>query len=168
MNDNKTNADTDTLPSKSWKQKFRHFIHKVKILQGDPKYIAKGIAIGVFVGITPTIPLHTGIAIALAFIFRASKPAAVIGVWSGNPLTIPFIYYGSYKLGMFLLGKTATLDMRYLTTHEILHLGVDTTIAMILGGVILGILPAIGAYFITNNLFTKIRNRRIIKHANGL
>ncbi|MCJ7771816.1 MAG: DUF2062 domain-containing protein [Desulfobacterales bacterium] len=161
MNDNKTLVAPDKAPSNGWRQKFRNFINKAKTLQGDPTYIAKGLAIGVFVGITPTIPLHTGIAIALAFIFKASKPAAVIGVWSGNPVTIPFIYFGSYKIGMLLTGKSATLDNNYMTIQELLQQGIDTTIAMILGGVILGILPAIAAYFITRNVFTVIRERKI-------
>ncbi|MBW2180328.1 MAG: DUF2062 domain-containing protein [Deltaproteobacteria bacterium] len=161
MNDNKTLVDPDKAPSNGWRHKFRKFIHEAKTLQGDPTYIAKGIAIGVFVGITPTIPLHTGIAIFLAFIFKASKPAAVIGVWSGNPVTIPFLYFGSYKIGMFLFGNTATLDISYLTIQEeLLQLGFETTIAMILGGMILGILPAIAAYFITRNFFSAIRERK--------
>ena len=161
VNDNKTLVDPDKTPSNGWRQKFRNFIHEAKTLQGDPVYIAKGIAIGVFVGITPTIPLHTGIAIALAFIFKASKPAAVIGVWSGNPVTVPFLYFGSYKIGMFLIGKKATLDNSYWTIQELLQQGIDVTIAMILGGIILGILPAIAAYFITRNVFTAIRERQI-------
>lgn len=167
MSDNKTEINTEKAPPNGWRQKFRDFIQKVKTLQGDPTYIAKGIAIGVFVGITPTIPLHTGIAIILAFIFKASKPAAVIGVWSGNPVTIPFLYFGSYKIGMFLTGSTATLDNNYWTIQELLQLGIETTIAMILGGAILGIIPAIVAYFITRNIFTAIRARKASKEATG-
>jgi uncharacterized protein (DUF2062 family) len=161
MNDSKTLVNTDKTPPKSWKKKIRNFIQKAKTLQGDPKYIAKGIAIGVFVGITPTIPLHTGIAIALSFLFKASKPAAVIGVWAGNPVTVPFIYMGSYKIGMLLIGKHAVLDKSYFTIQGLLHHGIKTTVAMILGGMILGIIPAIASYFISLNIFTAIHERRI-------
>lgn len=161
MNDNKPLTDPDKTPPNGWKQKFRNFINKAKTLQGDPNFIAKGIAIGVFVGITPTIPLHTGIALALAFIFKASKPAAVIGVWVGNPVTVPFFYMGSYKIGTFFIGKTTELNKSFLTIQELLHHGVNTTLTMILGGVILGILPAIAAYFITRNVFSVIRERKI-------
>jgi uncharacterized protein (DUF2062 family) len=167
MNNNKSQTDSDKSKPIGWKQKFRNFINEAKKLKGDPKYIAKGIAIGVFVGITPTIPLHTGIAIALAFIFRASKPAAVIGVWSGNPITIPFLYAGSYHLGMFLIGETATIDISNLNILELLHLGLDKFVAAILGSVILGIVPAVVAYFITRNIFTTIRARRASKEAIG-
>jgi len=161
MNDKKMAINADKTPSSGWKQKIRDFIQKAKTLQGDPAYIAKGIAIGVFVGITPTIPLHTGIAIILTFIFKASKPAAVIGVWSGNPITIPFFYMGSYKIGMALIGKHAVLDKSYFTIQGLLHHGIKTTVAMILGGMLLGILPAIASYFISLKFFTAVRERKI-------
>jgi len=76
----------------------RNFVERAKTLQGDPHYIAMGMAIGVFVSITPTVPFHTIIAIALAFILK--------------------------------------------------------------GGLILGIIPGIAAYFITRKIFTKIRMRK--------
>lgn len=77
------------------KYNLREFVERVKTLQGDPHYIAVGIAIGVFIGITPTMPFHTVIAIALAFIFRGSKAAAALGVWFCNPVTAPFFYLGT-------------------------------------------------------------------------
>ena len=40
--------------------------------------MAMGTAVGVFVAFTPTIPFHTILTIALAFVFRGSKPAALI------------------------------------------------------------------------------------------
>ena len=161
MDEEKTTPVPEKPSTGNWRQRFRNFIHEIKTLQGDPNYIAKGIAIGVFIGITPTIPLHTGLAVALSFIFRASKPAAVIGVWSGNPVTVPFIYLGSYKIGMALIGKHAVLDKSYFTIQGLLQHGIKTTVAMIFGGMILGILPAIASYFISLKIFKAIHERRI-------
>jgi len=48
-------------------------IQSFKELHGNPHYLALGIGIGVFVGMTPAFPLHTIIAIPLAHIFRGSK-----------------------------------------------------------------------------------------------
>jgi len=142
------------------KNNYREFIDRVKKLQGDPHYVAMGMAIGIFVSITPTIPFHTVIAITLAFILRGSKPAAAIGVWFCNPVTAPFFYLVSYKAGMLFLGKSAPFDAKYESVLELIKLGMDVTIAMIISGVILGILPGIAAYFITLKIFTKIRSRR--------
>ena len=139
---------------------YREFIDRVKKLHGDPNYVAMGMAIGVFVSITPTIPFHTVIAITLAFVLKGSKPAAAIGVWLCNPVTAPLFYLGSYKVGMFILGKSAPFDAKYESILELMKLGMDVTLAMITGGVVLGILPGIAAFFITRKIITKIRLRR--------
>ena len=142
------------------KQKIRTYIARIKALQGDPHYVAKGMATGVFIGITPTIPFHTAIALALAFIVRGSKPAAVIGVWVGNPVTIPFLYMGSYKLGAFLLNTSAPFDANFQSLSELAELGLEVTLALMTGGVILGIPFGIAAYFITLKIFKTLRARK--------
>ncbi len=142
------------------KYNIREFFERVKKLHGDPHYIAMGMAIGVFVGITPTMPFHTVIAVLLAFILRGSKAAAALGVWFCNPLTAPFFYLGSYKAGMFIFGNSAPFDIKYESVLELIKLGMDVTMAMIAGGIILGILPGIGAYFITRKIITRIQSRK--------
>jgi len=122
--------------------------------------VAMGMAVGVFVAFTPTIPFHTVLTIGLAFLFKGSKPAALIGSWLNNPLTFPAFYYGSYKLGVFMLGREIHMQVRYDSLKELMRLGSDVAVAMIAGGVLLGILPAIGAYFLTYHLFLKIRAHR--------
>lgn len=151
------NKTIDKLQENS---KYREFINRVKKLHGDPNYVAMGMAIGVFVSLTPTIPFHTVIAITLAFALKGSKPAAAIGVWFSNPVTAPFFYLGSYKVGMLILGKSAPFDAKYESILELMKLGMDVTIAMIIGGIALGILPSIVAFFITRKIIRKIRLRR--------
>lgn len=142
------------------KYNIREFFERVKKLHGDPHYIAMGMAIGVFISITPTMPFHTVIAIALAFILRGSKATAALGVWFCNPISAPFFYLGSYKTGMFLLGYSAPFDAKYESVLELLKLGMDVTLAMIAGGIILGILPGFASYFITRKIITTIRPRK--------
>ena len=154
------NLVNQNVPRKECASKIRAFIQRAKALQGDPHYIAVGMAIGVFVGVTPTIPFHTVVALAMAFIFRGSKPAAAIGVWIANPLTIPLFYFSSYKLGMLLLGKSLPPDIQFRSVNELMNLGLDVTVAMICGGVLLGIVPGVAAYFVTRQLFLKIRSRK--------
>lgn len=160
MQANNNSQNPKTSAHRLQKHSLRAFIDNAKTLQGDPHYIAVGMAIGVFIGITPTIPLHTVTAVALAFVLRGSKPAAIIGVWVANPITIPLFYWASYEVGMFLLGKSIPFDVKYDSIGKLLELGLDVTVAMIAGGAILGILPGIAAYFITRRIFTKIRARK--------
>jgi uncharacterized protein len=156
-------SNNKTSPKRLRKYNIREFVDRVKNLEGDPHYVATGMAIGVFVGITPTMPFHTVLAVALAFILRGSKVAAALGVWFCNPITAPIFYWGSYKAGMYLLGNRAPFNVKYESILELLDLGMDVTIAMIVGGVILGILPGITSYFITRKIITTIRLRRASK-----
>jgi len=142
------------------KKKTTRFIESIKQLKGDPNFIASGMAIGIFIGITPTFPFHTILAVGLAYILRASKAAAAIGVWIGNPLTIPLIYFGSYKTGSLILGSSFPFDAKYLTFTELTKLGLDATLALITGGIVIGIAPAVASYFITRRLVKKFRSRR--------
>ena len=148
--------------SEGFLQKYNllELVKRIKKLPGDPHYIAMGMAIGIFVGITPTMPFHTVIAVALAFILRGSKAAAAIGVWFCNPISAPFFYLGSYKAGMFIFGHSAPFDAKYESVLELLKLGVDVTMAMVVGGIILGILPGFASYFITRKIITTIRSRK--------
>ncbi len=143
-----------------WKKRISGFYHRIKSLQGEPHYVAMGMAVGVFVAFTPTIPFHTMLTIALAFAVRGSKPAALIGSWLNNPLTLPAFYYSSYKMGVLILGHRIPQGLEIQGIKGLIHHGWDVAIAMIAGGALLGILPAVGAYFLTLHLFRRIRLRR--------
>ena len=155
------NSDKSYRPG--WKQWLKGLFSKFKSLHGDPHYVAMGMAVGVFVAVTPTIPFHTTIALAAAFVLKVSKPAAVIGVWFSNPITIPPIYYGSYKLGMLMLGRSGGFDPSILSLQELLKHGMDVTVAMIIGGAVLGIAPAVASYYATRHFFRRLRARRAAK-----
>jgi uncharacterized protein (DUF2062 family) len=120
-----------------------------------------GLAIGVFIGATPTIPFHTVLAVAVAFLLRASKPAAAIGVWFSNPITIPFLYMASYKSGRLILGNSIPYDLKYDSILELAQAGMDVTLVMLTGGIVIGILPAIVAYVAAKKIFIKIRLRKV-------
>jgi uncharacterized protein (DUF2062 family) len=163
MKETRPESNIKTSQGRFSRYNFREFIDRVKNLEGDPHFVAMGLAIGVFISITPTIPFHTVLAVSLAIIFRGSKAAAALGVWFSNPITAPIFYWGSYKLGMYLLGNRVPFDVKYESILELLDLGMDVTIAMIAGGIILGILPGIGSYFITRKIITKLRLRKALK-----
>jgi uncharacterized protein (DUF2062 family) len=158
LNNKYTNKNNDKKTSV--KERLRRFISQVKSLKGDPRYIAKGMAIGVFVGVTPTIPFHTVTALFLSFILNGSKLAAAAGAWVCNPLTLPFFYYGSYKVGTYLFGLSEPFDPTYVTLTKLIKMGAGLTLAMIMGGVIIGFPISIITYFITLKIFTKIRGRQ--------
>jgi len=147
-------------PSSRFRDRYRQALKEFRQLQGDPHYVAKGMGIGVFIAVTPTIPFHTVFAIALAFLIKGSKPAAAIGVWFSNPLTIPLLYWGSFEVGSLFFDQASMLQINEFTLESMLQQGAEFTAAMILGGIILGILPGFAAYLITYRTFVAIRSRQ--------
>jgi hypothetical protein len=78
-------SDQKNIPFRAIiESKIKHWMNRTKALNGEPRYAAMGMAVGIFVSATPTIPFQTLIAVALAFIMRGSKAAAAVGVWLSN------------------------------------------------------------------------------------
>ena len=68
-------------------------------IRGNPREVALGFALGVFIGMTPTMGVQTPIAIFFAALCGWSKLSAAVGVWVSNPLTAPVIYGVTYITG---------------------------------------------------------------------
>ncbi len=160
-------SDMRQRPLVRARNRFRQFVARIRNLEGDPHTVALGFAIGVFIGITPTIPFHTVLAVALAFLLKGSKAAAAIGVWFANPVTIPVFYYASYKAGAWLLGFSVSFDFQTHSLLEIVKTGADVTLALLLGGVIVGLLPGLMTYFIMRKTIMTIQQRHIEKAGSG-
>ena len=76
--------------------------------------IALGTAIGMFVGLTPTVGLQMIIVMVLwsatRRLFRFNQVAALLTVYISNPLTFVPIYYGLYRVGAWFSGGALTRD----------------------------------------------------------
>ena len=133
-------------------------------LQEDPRKLAWGMALGVFIGITPTIPFHMVTALSLAALLRVSPVTAFIGIQIGNPLTIVPIYIASYKVGQFLLYRGRPLvfpeTFSFKAWIDVLWQG---GVALQVGGVVLAIPPAILSYFVTLWIVQRYRRRKAAK-----
>jgi uncharacterized protein (DUF2062 family) len=86
----------------SWRR-FRERVTAVLHLDEEPSRLARGMAVGVFIGVTPFYGLHTLIALLVAFVFRLNKAATITGTWINLPWFAPFVYGFSLKLGEAVL-----------------------------------------------------------------
>ena len=134
-------------------------------LRGEPRTIALGFALGLFVGMSPTIGVQTAIAVFLAVIFGWNKISAAIGVWITNPVTAPVIYSITYFSGAKILGVghnyAPSEDLTLSALEKILNKAPDVLWALILGGVIIGFFLAVAGYYIS--YFAIIRYQERIK-----
>lgn len=148
------------------KRTIRYQWLKFKRLQGDPRKLAWGMALGVFIGITPTVPFHTAAVLTLAPLLRISPVTAYVGIWIMNPVTIAPLYVAAYRMGKHLLFRSGPLHLPAAwdldSTLSLLWRG---GLALQLGGVVIAIPPAIISYFLTLWAVQRYRQRRARKAA---
>jgi len=121
-------------------------------IRGEPREVALGFALGIFVGMTPTIGVQTPIAIFLAALFKWSKLSSAIGVWISNPLTAPILYGVTYITGAKILSLKPVFSMplspTWSTFKVMLQKAPQAFGAMTVGGALLGIPLAIVSYYL--------------------
>ena len=153
-------SDQKNIPFRArLEKKIKHWLQRTKALNGEPRYVAMGMAVGIAVSATPTIPFQTLIAVAICLVVRGSKAAAAVGVWLSNPLTFPVFYLASYKTGAMLLGISDGRQISSYNTADMLELGVDITVAAVAGGIVIGMVLGVVTYLLTFRAVTKIRSR---------
>lgn len=90
-------------PRRSWTRSLKYLAKRVLRLTGSPHAIAAGIAAGVFASFTPYMGLHFMIGFMVAYVIAGNFIAAAMGTFFGNPISFPFIWAGTYKIGNFIL-----------------------------------------------------------------
>ena len=79
-------------------------VDPIRQAQGTPTSIARGGALGMWIGLTPTVGAQMIIAGALAVPLRANLPVAMAMVWVSNPVTMIPLYFAFYLVGSVMLG----------------------------------------------------------------
>ena len=80
----------------------RH-LHDPNLWHLTRKSVARAFLVGLFCAFLP-MPGQMLIAALLAILFCSNLPISVGLVWITNPLTIPPLFYLSYRLGVWILG----------------------------------------------------------------
>lgn len=112
--------------------------------------IALGMAVGVFIGITPLYGFHIMMALIAALVMhRVNKVAIFLGINISLPPTIPFITWAGYVIGVNVLGSTYPHlgwgDLRYIFNKNFFHF----FYALFVGSLILGTGLSVMVYFLT-------------------
>ncbi len=159
-------------PRRSWGRSFRYIGKRVLRLSASPHAIAMGFAAGAFVSFTPFVGLHFLLAALLAYLTGGNVLASALGTAVGNPLTFPFIWAASYRVGLLILGghgaHNPPIDMSlglFAHSWETLLPVIST---MLIGAVPLGAIAWIVFYFLVRALvrsFQAARRRRFEEHA---
>jgi len=143
------------------RDRLREFYNRFLSLSGEPRDIARAIALGIFIGVTPTIPFHTALVMVSCLLFRQNITAAVLGATIvSNPLTIPFLYLAAYELGVIVLSMPANpFAVTQYDIRSILEIGLHILYPLQVGGLMLAALFAVPSYFLARWAVVRIRSR---------
>ena len=81
----------------------RESLKKLLHIEDTPERTALAFSIGIFLGFSPFLGLHTLAGLAVAFLFKLNRVAILLGVWSNTPWwLVPFYTFATW-LGMWVI-----------------------------------------------------------------
>lgn len=176
-------------PRGGWLRAGQYVLYRLRRLPDQPQKIGRGVAAGVFISFTPLHGLHFLAAAGIAWVIGGNILAALLATFVGNPITFPFIAYASTWLGRELLGTHGRLSAK-----KILNESADASMQVwhnvtamfghgtphwdrlgsfyhdiyqpyMVGGLILGIIAAVVAHYLTVPVIRAYHRRRARKLA---
>ncbi|MBO4647501.1 MAG: DUF2062 domain-containing protein [Lentisphaeria bacterium] len=157
----------------SWLEKsrrlFRYYYDKAIREQGTPEYIARGWAIGMFIGFAVPFGLQLIISIPLSFLLKGSKLGASVGTLVTNHITIIVIYPFQCWLGSWLIGKPLELEeitskveliLKKQDYQTLFSLGSDLVISFFIGGFLLAAVSTPICYYLVKRLVIHYRQNK--------
>lgn len=135
--------------------RLRRLIHAFLHLDDTPPRIAAAFGVGVYLAFHPLFGLHTLMALGIAFAFRLSRAAVLVGIYVNNPWTIAPMYFAGTTLGCWILGVpldglgAIEWDLDNLAFYRLLLVSLRPYLwPYVLGNTILGIVCGFAAYLV--------------------
>jgi uncharacterized protein (DUF2062 family) len=162
--------------------KLRPLLRWVTRLRSTPHAIAGGLALGIFVSLTPTVGIQFFIVVIVASILNLNRAAAIIPIWITNPVTIAPIYTFNYWVGLqfvdgppvkqvselFLEISKSMAKMQFWEIKEqfkvILHTGKEVILPLTVGSVLVGLVCGAITWSLSLYLLKFLSTRRRRKH----
>lgn len=140
---------------------FGELLHNQNLWHLNRYSVSWAFAVGLFSAFLP-IPFQMAVAAVLALIVKANLPLSVSLVWLTNPITMPPVFYFTYKVGAYLmqrppLGIKFELSLEWINTqlHHIWQ-------PLLLGSLVCGILSGLIG-FVTVRVLWRIWTARAWK-----
>jgi uncharacterized protein len=124
--------------------------------------ISGGLAVGIFIALTPTIGVQMILSIMAAYFLRVNIPAAIAACWITNPLTAPVIFPLQYKLGTWLSGVPEPDELTGYTgmLRHFVRYARPLWVGSLLSATFFALLVYIGSFSVWGLVSLKLRNKR--------
>jgi len=134
-------------------------------MDGTPKQVAAGFALGTFIGIFPTFGLGGVIAVAMSFILRLNVAATLLGnALIMNPITTPTFWSLSFLLGSILYPEKRQIGINEIKNGMLFKGILDITTVYLAGNVLIALVVSIISYFVVKHIVDSYRKMKIKKN----
>ena len=140
--------DPDSIRSNKSLRFLGALLHDPNLWHLNRHSVARAMAMGLFAAFIP-LPMQMLIAASLAVVARANIPISVGLVWLTNPITMPPVFYCTYKLGAWVMQLPPIQLPENLTFDWITQELSLVWQPFLLGSIIAGIASGALAYVIT-------------------
>lgn len=141
--------------------KIREKLREAIAAESDERSLAAGFAVGVFFSFTPLVTLHMVLALIVAVVLRLNKVTTMAGVWVNNPYTMPFVFYGCFRLGETILGmRVPPPSFESYTLETFLQAALPYAAPLFLGTTIVGLVAAAVGYLVVYRIASKVKSAR--------
>ncbi|HQP91218.1 MAG TPA: DUF2062 domain-containing protein [Candidatus Omnitrophota bacterium] len=140
--------------------KLKELFLRLVRLNSNPRGIAFGVSIGVFIGITPLYGFHTLMVILAALLVpRTNKIAILVGTNISIPPTLPFITWGGYEIGRLILPKEyPPLNWHFFSKITLQNIA-ELYLPLFVGSIILGLILSVIFFIISLEVVTRYKAR---------
>ncbi|MCY1180988.1 hypothetical protein D9M73_214680 [compost metagenome] len=140
--------DPDSIRSNKSLRFLGHLIHDANLWHLNRHSVARAMAVGLFAAFIP-IPMQMLLAASLAIPVRGNLPISIGLVWLTNPITMPPVFYCTYKMGAWLMQVPPRTLPENLTWEWICDELSTLWQPFLLGSLVCGVLIGVFAYFLT-------------------
>ncbi len=126
--------------------------------------ISGGLAVGIFIALTPTIGVQMILSIMVAYFLRVNIPSAIAACWITNPLTAPVIYPLQYKLGIWLSGVPESSELSGYTgmLRHFVRYARPLWVGSLLSAVLCAAIVYAGTFFIWGFICLKLKKMNLL------
>lgn len=129
-------------------------LHEPNLWHINRHSVSRAFLVGIFLCFIP-MPFQMLAAAFFAIWFNANLPLSVVLVWISNPLTMPPMFYFSYKVGAWVLDRPV-LNFEFKASWAWLSERIlDIGIPLYLGSLIMATLSACIAYLVIQFLWRR-------------
>ncbi len=156
-------GNNKSRPHVKVKRRIRLLYLKILRIDDPPERIARGASIGVLMGILPTFGLGGVFALALAFVLKANKAAALLGSFIMNPVTSPFFWTLSIVIGSVILRQDYSAMLSRFRGESLLKGAEWVYMVFLTGNVMLAAVFTAASYYLVKKMIIKHRKNKAEK-----